>query len=142
MTLSIITINYNNRDGLQRTIDSVVDQSFTDYEWIIIDGGSNDGSGRDSKNRSSRGKNDRGSNGSGRDRSNRGNSNDRSSRGGRGNRDSNRGRRQILKAIAEHIRLNGSSNMEAATIWMQQQYGGSSNEKNKNRLYYGTKRAR
>jgi len=44
MTLSIITINYNNRDGLQRTIDSVVGQSFTDYEWIVIDGGSTDGS--------------------------------------------------------------------------------------------------
>lgn len=44
MTLSIITINYNNLDGLQRTIDSVVGQSFTDYEWIVIDGGSKDGS--------------------------------------------------------------------------------------------------
>lgn len=44
MTLSIITINYNNRDGLQRSIDSVVGQSFTDYEWIVIDGGSSDGS--------------------------------------------------------------------------------------------------
>lgn len=44
MTLSIITINYNNRDGLQRTLDSVVSQTFTDYEWIVIDGGSTDGS--------------------------------------------------------------------------------------------------
>lgn len=44
MTLSIITINYNNLDGLQRTIDSVVGQSFTNYEWIVIDGGSKDGS--------------------------------------------------------------------------------------------------
>ena len=44
MTLSIITINYNNRDGLKRTIDSVVAQTFTDYEWIVIDGGSTDGS--------------------------------------------------------------------------------------------------
>lgn len=44
MTLSIITINYNNCDGLKRTIDSVVSQTFTDYEWIVIDGGSNDGS--------------------------------------------------------------------------------------------------
>ena len=42
--LSIITVNLNNRDGLQRTIDSVVSQTFTDYEWIIIDGGSTDGS--------------------------------------------------------------------------------------------------
>ena len=43
-TLSIITVNLNNRDGLQRTIDSVVGQTFTDYEWIVIDGGSTDGS--------------------------------------------------------------------------------------------------
>ena len=44
MTLSIITINYNNRDGLQETIDSVLSQTWRDYEWIIIDGGSTDGS--------------------------------------------------------------------------------------------------
>lgn len=44
MKLSIITVNLNNRDGLKRTIDSVVSQTFTDYEWIVIDGGSNDGS--------------------------------------------------------------------------------------------------
>lgn len=43
-TLSIITVNLNNCDGLQRTIDSVVSQTFTDYEWIVIDGGSTDGS--------------------------------------------------------------------------------------------------
>lgn len=44
MTLSIITINYNNCNGLKFTIDSVVSQTFSDYEWIVIDGGSNDGS--------------------------------------------------------------------------------------------------
>lgn len=44
MTLSIITINFNNKDGLQKTINSVIQQSFKDYEWIIIDGGSSDGS--------------------------------------------------------------------------------------------------
>ena len=44
MTLSIITINYNNREGLQKTIESVVSQTWTDYEWIVIDGGSTDGS--------------------------------------------------------------------------------------------------
>ena len=42
--LSIITVNLNNREGLQHTIDSVVGQTFTDYEWIVIDGGSTDGS--------------------------------------------------------------------------------------------------
>lgn len=44
MKLSIITVNLNNCDGLKKTIDSVVSQTFTDYEWIIIDGGSTDGS--------------------------------------------------------------------------------------------------
>ena len=44
MRLSIITINYNNRDGLVRTIESVRNQTFDDYEWIVIDGGSTDGS--------------------------------------------------------------------------------------------------
>lgn len=44
MILTIITINYNNLTGLKRTIDSVLQQSFTDYEWIVIDGGSTDGS--------------------------------------------------------------------------------------------------
>lgn len=42
--LSIITVNLNNKRGLQRTIDSVINQTFTDSEWIVIDGGSTDGS--------------------------------------------------------------------------------------------------
>ncbi len=44
MTLSIITINLNNCNGLQHTIESVISQTFSDYEWIVIDGGSTDGS--------------------------------------------------------------------------------------------------
>ena len=44
MVLSIITINYNNLEGLKKTIESVRSQSFRDYEWIVIDGGSTDGS--------------------------------------------------------------------------------------------------
>lgn len=44
MKLSIITVNLNNRDGLQKTIDSVICQTFHDFEWIVIDGGSTDGS--------------------------------------------------------------------------------------------------
>ena len=44
MKLSIITINYNNNVGLQKTIDSVVSQTWRDFEWIVIDGGSTDGS--------------------------------------------------------------------------------------------------
>lgn len=42
--LSIITINYNNLTGLKRTVLSVVSQTFSDYEYILIDGGSTDGS--------------------------------------------------------------------------------------------------
>lgn len=42
--LSIITVNYNNYSGLIRTIASVKSQLFSDFEWIIIDGGSSDGS--------------------------------------------------------------------------------------------------
>lgn len=42
--LSIITINYNDGNGLERTIQSVVSQTVTDYEFIVIDGGSNDNS--------------------------------------------------------------------------------------------------
>ena len=44
MRLSIITINLNNKEGLQKTIDSIISQTYKDYEWIIIDGGSTDGS--------------------------------------------------------------------------------------------------
>ena len=44
MKLSIITVNFNNSDGLRKTIDSVVAQTFKDFEWIVIDGGSTDGS--------------------------------------------------------------------------------------------------
>lgn len=44
LRLSIISINYNNLSGLEKTIESVFAQGFTDYEYIIIDGGSTDGS--------------------------------------------------------------------------------------------------
>ena len=44
MKLSIITINYNNAEGLCRTIQSVQSQTFHDFEHIIVDGGSTDGS--------------------------------------------------------------------------------------------------
>lgn len=44
MTLSIITINYNNKSGLLKTIESICSQSWHGYEWIVIDGGSTDGS--------------------------------------------------------------------------------------------------
>lgn len=42
--LSIITVNLNNSFGLEKTIQSIIHQSFNDYEFIIIDGGSVDNS--------------------------------------------------------------------------------------------------
>ena len=44
MKLSIITINYNNAEGLRKTLASVGAQTYRDIEHIIIDGGSTDGS--------------------------------------------------------------------------------------------------
>lgn len=44
MKYSVITINYNNVEGLRNTIMSVVGQTFNDYEYIVIDGGSTDDS--------------------------------------------------------------------------------------------------
>jgi glycosyltransferase involved in cell wall biosynthesis len=40
--LSIITINYNNAEGLKKTIQSVVEQTGFEAEYIVIDGGSTD----------------------------------------------------------------------------------------------------
>lgn len=44
LKLSIITINYNNLPGLKVTMDSVLKQSYTNFEYIVIDGNSTDGS--------------------------------------------------------------------------------------------------
>ena len=44
MKLSIITINYNNAEGLRKTLASVASQTYQDIEHIIVDGGSIDGS--------------------------------------------------------------------------------------------------
>ena len=43
MKLSVITINYNNCDGLRKTIESIVNQTYKNFEYIVIDGGSTDG---------------------------------------------------------------------------------------------------
>lgn len=42
--ISIITVNFNNLSGLQKTMQSVFCQKYTNLEYIIIDGGSTDGS--------------------------------------------------------------------------------------------------
>lgn len=42
--ITILTINYNNLKGLKKTLDSVVNQTWKEYEYIVIDGNSTDGS--------------------------------------------------------------------------------------------------
>lgn len=42
--LLILTINYNNAEGLRKTLDSVASQTYPYIEHIIVDGGSTDGS--------------------------------------------------------------------------------------------------
>jgi len=42
--LSVITINYNNGEGLKRTMPSVFAQTLPGIEYIVIDGGSDDDS--------------------------------------------------------------------------------------------------
>lgn len=44
MKLSIITINYNNAEGLRKTLASVASQTYPNIEHIIVDGNSTDGS--------------------------------------------------------------------------------------------------
>src|SRR5690606_41831832 len=41
---SIITVNLNNKDGLQQTIQSVIAQTGDEIEYLVIDGASTDGS--------------------------------------------------------------------------------------------------
>lgn len=40
--ISIITVTYNAANIIQRTLDSVKEQSFTDFEYVVIDGNSSD----------------------------------------------------------------------------------------------------
>ena len=42
--VSVITVNLNNAQGLEKTILSVISQYTDDLEYIVIDGGSADGS--------------------------------------------------------------------------------------------------
>lgn len=42
LKLTIITINYNNANGLKKTIGSVAAQTSSDFEYLVIDGGSTD----------------------------------------------------------------------------------------------------
>lgn len=40
---TIVTVVYNAKDALEKTVESVRGQTYSDYEHIIVDGGSNDG---------------------------------------------------------------------------------------------------
>ena len=42
--LSIVTINFNNAHGLKKTIESLATFRASGFEWVFIDGGSNDAS--------------------------------------------------------------------------------------------------
>lgn len=41
--ISIITVCYNEADRIIETCESIVNQSFQNFEWIVLDGGSTDG---------------------------------------------------------------------------------------------------
>ena len=43
MTFTVLTPTYNRKDKLHRVYDSLVGQSFRDFEWLVVDDGSTDG---------------------------------------------------------------------------------------------------
>ncbi len=43
MKISIITVVWNNKETIKDAINSVLNQSFKDIEYIIVDGASTDG---------------------------------------------------------------------------------------------------
>ena len=43
MTISIITATYNSAATLRSTFDSILQQTYRDIDYIVIDGGSTDG---------------------------------------------------------------------------------------------------
>jgi glycosyltransferase involved in cell wall biosynthesis len=38
MKISIITISFNNEKEIRQTIESVINQTYSDIEYIIVDG--------------------------------------------------------------------------------------------------------
>ena len=43
MKISIITASYNSVSTLSNAMESVLHQTYTDWEYIVVDGGSTDG---------------------------------------------------------------------------------------------------
>lgn len=44
MKISVVTINFNDLQGLKKTVNSVFEQTYPDIQYILIDGNSTDGS--------------------------------------------------------------------------------------------------
>ena len=42
--IGIVTINYNNLEGLKKTFESLKEQVYKDFEYVVVDGNSTDGS--------------------------------------------------------------------------------------------------
>lgn len=42
MRLTVVTVCFNAADDLKKTLDSVLAQNFTDFEYLVVDGGSKD----------------------------------------------------------------------------------------------------
>ena len=40
--VSVITVCYNAEQTIKRTIESIFEQSYSDYEYVVIDGASKD----------------------------------------------------------------------------------------------------
>ena len=43
-SITVVTVNFNDCDGLARTINSVTQQDYVNYQYLIVDGESTDGS--------------------------------------------------------------------------------------------------
>ena len=43
MKLTVITVCYNAKHDLLKTLESIVNQTFNDMEYVVVDGGSTDG---------------------------------------------------------------------------------------------------
>lgn len=44
MNLTVVTVCYNAKEDLNKTLESVLRQDYSDMEYLVVDGGSNDGS--------------------------------------------------------------------------------------------------